>query len=293
MSIVKTLKISLIFALFIAVLAPLAVYGDGSDIPPADITDLATVGGAGSNSVQLTWTAPGADGYSEPATAYDMRLATFKFTSAQWSSLTRVTSVPVPNNVPGSQESFTLSGLNPNTTYYVAVRGADSFNVLSQVFNIVDFTTASTGPTTVSNVTFVTQLEGIVIPAAKSFTIAFYNAGTLTKAAEFTATSDSSGRVALPVTVSLAGGLYDISVSSSNYLRKKIFEYNLASNATVALPTLPAGDFNNDSIINSLDSSYISTRWFSNNATADINKDGVVNSIDWSYLSKNWFKTGD
>src|SRR3989344_8506054 len=176
MSIVKTLKISLIFALFIAVSASFVAHGDGSDIPPADITDLATAGGAGSNSVQLTWTAPGADGYSEPATAYDMRLATFKFTSAQWSSLTRVTSVPVPNNVPGSQESFTLSGLNPNTTYYVAVRGADSFNVLSQVFNIVDFTTASTGPTTVSNVTFVTQLEGVVIPAAKSFTMAFYNA---------------------------------------------------------------------------------------------------------------------
>ena len=292
MSIVKTLKISLIFALFIAVSASFVAHGDGSDIPPADITDLATAGGAGSNSVQLTWTAPGADGYSEPATAYDMRLATFKFTSAQWSSLTRVTGISAPGN-PGTQESFTLTGLNPSTTYYVAVRGVDSFNVLSQVFNIINFTTASAGPTTVSNVTFLPKLEGTAIPAAKDFTISFYNAGSLTKAAEFTAMSDSSGWVALPDTVLLAGGLYDITVSSSNYLRKKIFEYNLASNANVALPALPAGDFNNDSIINSLDSSYMGARWFSNNTTADINGDGVVNSIDWSFLGKNWFKTGD
>src|SRR3989344_8170478 len=101
MSIVKTLKISLIFALFITVSASFVAHGDGSDIPPADITDLATAGGVGRNSVQLTWTAPGADGYSEPATAYDMRLATSRFTAAQWSSLMRVTGTPAPGN-PGT-----------------------------------------------------------------------------------------------------------------------------------------------------------------------------------------------
>ena len=294
MSIEKMSK-NIIIALFIAFLMPMVVFADGSAMPPSDIFDLAVAGGVGGTSAQLTWTAPSADGNAlllEPVTSYDMRIATAEFFASQWSSRTVVTGMPTPGQ-PGTQESFTLSGLNPNTTYYVAVRGVDSFGLLSPGFNLITFATASAGPTTVSNVTFVPQLEGIAIPVAKSFTIAFYNAGTLTKAAEFTATSDSSGRVALPGTVSLAGGLYDITVSSSNYLRKKIFEYNLASNATVALPTMPAGDFNNDSIINSLDSSYISTRWFSNNATADINKDGVVNSIDWSYLSKNWFKTGD
>ena len=59
------------------------------------------------------------------------------------------------------------------------------------------------------------------------------------------------------------------------------------------LPVLLAGDFDGNNLINSLDSSYITARWFTSDAVADINKDGLVNSIDVSFLIKNWFKAGD
>lgn len=281
--------IALIFVSGIGVM-PGFVRADGATIPPASIVDLA-VANAGSSSVQLTWSAPGADGYVEPATSYDMRIANYNFTMASWSTLTQVSGTPTPGQ-PGIQESFAVTGLTPSIGYYVAVRGKDSFGTMSTAYNMVSFTTASAGPTSVSNVIFSPRLEAVQIPSGKSVTITLYNAGTAVSAGVFTATTDATGRVALPGTTSIPAGLYDIMISSQGYLRKKLFAYNVSSNAVITLPVLPVGDINNDSIINSLDWSVMSGKWFSNDATTDVNKDGIVNSIDWSYLSKNWFQTG-
>lgn len=285
------LIVSIILAASGIVLMPGFVRADGATIPPASIFNL-TVINVGSSSAQLTWSAVGADGYVEPATAYDMRIAQHNFVMSEWNSLMRVTGTPAPAQ-PGVYESFSITGLSPNTTYYVAVRAADSFGTMSSAYNMVWFTTASAGSTSVSNVLFSPRLEAMQIPSGKSFTIALYNFGTATIAAQFTGIADVAGRVALPTTASVPAGLYDIMVSSQGYLRKKLFEYNVSSNTIITLPILSVGDVNNDNIINSLDWSVMSGRWFSNDAAADINKDGIVNSIDWSYLSKNWFLTGD
>lgn len=285
------LIISIILAFGGIVLMPDFVHADGATIPPASIFNLSVVN-VGSSSAQLTWSAVGADGYVEPATAYDMRLAQHNFTMSEWNSLVRVTGTPTPAQ-PGIQESFAVTGLNSNTTYYVAVRAVDSFGTMSAAYNMVWFTTASAGPTSVSNVLFSPRLEATQIPSGKTFTIALYNSGTAVIAAQFTGTTDAAGRVGLPTTATISAGLYDIMVSSQGYLRKKLFEYNVSSNAIIILPMLPVGDINNDNIINSLDWSVMSGRWFSNDTATDINKDGIVNSIDWSYLSKNWFLTGD
>lgn len=283
--------ISIILALGGIAPAPGFVRADGATIPPASIFNL-TVVNVGSSSAQLTWSAVGADGYVEPATAYDMRLAQHNFTMGEWNSLVRVTGTPTPAQ-PGMQESFAVTGLYPNTMYYVAVRAVDSFGTMSTAYNMVWFTTTSAGPTAVSNVLFSPRLEAMQIPSGKTFVITLYNPGTATTAAQFTGTADATGRVALPTTATISAGLYDIMASSQGYLRKKLFEYNVSSNAIITLPMLPVGDINNDNIINSLDWSVMSGRWFSSDAAADINKDGIVNSIDWSYLSKNWFLTGD
>lgn len=293
----KARKISIFLIISIILVAsgitmmPGFVHADGAAIPPASIFDLKVVN-VGSSSAQLTWSAVGADGYVESATAYDMRIAEYSFVMSSWNSLARVTGTPTPAQ-PGMQESFTATGLYPNTTYYIAVRAVDSFGTMATSYNMVWFTTTSAGSTSVSNVLFSPRLEATQIPSGKNVTIALYTAGTATVAAQFTALADTAGRVTLPATATISAGLYDIMVSSQGYLRKKLFEYNVSSNAIITLPILPVGDINNDNIINSLDWSVMSGRWFSNDATADINKDGIVNSIDWSYLSKNWFVTGD
>lgn len=144
-----------------------------------------------------------------------------------------------------------------------------------------------------TNVMFYPYLQAVTSAAGKSFTISFSPPDTATTTAQFTATADSLGRVALPSTLGLAAGRYDITVSSPTYLSKKLLNYNVVSNISIQLPVLPAGDLNSDNIINSLDWSVMSTRWFSSDATADLNKDGLVNSLDWSVMSGNWFRTGE
>jgi glucose/arabinose dehydrogenase len=48
------------------------------------------------------------------------------------------------------------------------------------------------------------------------------------------------------------------------------------------------GDFNSDGFVNSIDFSYMNSKWNTNDATADLNKDGVVNTLDYSVMIKNW-----
>ncbi|MBX4187885.1 MAG: hypothetical protein KW793_01990 [Candidatus Doudnabacteria bacterium] len=55
--------------------------------------------------------------------------------------------------------------------------------------------------------------------------------------------------------------------------------------------TVLQGDVNNDKIVNSIDWSYMNSKWLTNDPTADLNKDGVVNSIDFSIMNSNWLKT--
>src|SRR3989344_8815389 len=232
--------------------------------PPADIMDLEAVN-VGSSSAQFKWTAPGADGLVEPATSYDFRMSTSSITLATWGTKARVLGTPTPGQ-PGTQETFTLAGLTPSTAYYFAIRGVDSLGVLSQFFNIVATTTLASGNLGVTDVSFYPKIDGIAIPANRNFTVTLYNAGTVSQAYQFTGTADSNGKINLPTSANVQAGNYDILIYSQYYLKKKLLNYNLSSNANVNLPVLPTGD---------------------------LNKDGLVNSIDRSYLIKNWMVSGD
>ena len=60
---------------------------------------------------------------------------------------------------------------------------------------------------------------------------------------------------------------------------------------TLSAQTL-IGDFNNDGAVNSLDWSYMNSKWNTNDAAADLNDDGIVNSIDYSLLVQNLGSSG-
>jgi formylglycine-generating enzyme required for sulfatase activity len=107
--------------------------------PPAAVTDLVE-GTPTANSVPLTWTAPGADGSTGTATRYDVRYSTSTITEANWSSASQASGEPTPH-VAGTLESFTVTGLSSNTTYYFALKTRDEVTTnWSELSNAVSAT---------------------------------------------------------------------------------------------------------------------------------------------------------
>jgi hypothetical protein len=117
----------------------------GTDVTaPRAITDLAVTSTTGT-SMSLRWTAPGDDGGTGTATSYDVRYSTSAITSANWASAVPATGEPAPA-VAGTQQTFTVTGLNPSRTYYVAIRASDEIPNLSALSNVPSGTTLDTIP---------------------------------------------------------------------------------------------------------------------------------------------------
>jgi chitodextrinase len=115
------------------------------EVAPADITDLMAINPTGT-SLTLIWTAPGDDGDSGTAAQYDIRFATSPITEANWTAAAQISGVPSPQPA-GSNESFTVEDLNPNTTYYFAIKTADEVPNWSGLSNVAsDSTTGDQTP---------------------------------------------------------------------------------------------------------------------------------------------------
>jgi len=95
-----------------------------------------TASSSAPNSVTLNWTAPGDDGASGQAAFYDIRYSTATITVANWTSASQVSGEPTPKSV-GLAETFTVTGLNPSTTYYFAIKTADEVPNWSVLSNVV------------------------------------------------------------------------------------------------------------------------------------------------------------
>ncbi len=170
------------------------------------------------NSVTLHWTAPGDDSTSGTAAQYDIRYSTSNITQANWASATQVTGEPTPH-VAGTAESMLITGLQPATTYYFAIKAADEVANWSSLSNIAAITTANEQ----------------VAPASIT-TLAITNRTGTTITLKWTATGDDS----------LTGTCtsYDIRYSSS-----AITEANWASATQVSGEPTPHAAGTQDSMI--------------------------------------------
>jgi hypothetical protein len=94
------------------------------------------------NSVPLTWTASGDDSLTGTATSYDLRYSTALITAANFASATQVTGEPTPG-APGASQSYTVTGLQPATTYWFAIKTADDVGNWSLVSNVISKATSA------------------------------------------------------------------------------------------------------------------------------------------------------
>jgi hypothetical protein len=111
-------------------------------IPPASIESL-SADSVSSNTVSLSWTAPGDDNNTNgPATVYDVRYSTAPIDSANFDSAMEATGEPAPGN-PGTTDVFTVEDLEPETEYYFALKTADQTPSWSGISNVVSSTPSS------------------------------------------------------------------------------------------------------------------------------------------------------
>ena len=102
---------------------------------PASVSDL-VVTGLLLTQMELTWTATGDDGMTGMANAYDLRYSTAPITEENWENATPAVGEPKPQK-PGSKETFLVPGLEPDTTYYFALKVLDNVGNASPLSNVV------------------------------------------------------------------------------------------------------------------------------------------------------------
>jgi hypothetical protein len=99
------------------------------------------------NSVTVSWTTPGDDSLTGTASSFDLRYSTSAITAANFSSATRWTGTPTPA-APGTRQSVTVTGLQPATTYWFAIKTADEVPNWAGISNIIQRTTLAAPDTT-------------------------------------------------------------------------------------------------------------------------------------------------
>lgn len=108
---------------------------------PSTVTDLSIVS-ATTVGLRIVWTAPGDDGTSGTATAYDVRRSEQPITGENWDAATPVASAPVPTAA-GSFQTCMVAGLAEGSTHHLALRARDEAGHWSGISNVAAGTTNS------------------------------------------------------------------------------------------------------------------------------------------------------
>ena len=189
------------------------VFLDHTPAPP-DITAPAAVGNLAtssptSNSIVLTWAAPGDNGTEGTASQYDIRYATSAITEANWEAATQCPNEPPPSPA-GIPESFTVTGLSPNTEYWVALKTADGVPNWSGLSNspsgmtegggvqtmhvsVIDVSLKEKGPN-VNAIATVTIVDALGAPVSEAMVSGLWSGATSDTDSGIT---DASGKVSL------------------------------------------------------------------------------------------------
>jgi len=108
---------------------------------PGMINDLAPIDPT-SNTIGLTWTAPGDDGNVGRANSYEVRYSTSTITEGSWAAATRAGNEPTPGPY-GTAEAMEVRNLTASTYYYFAAKAFDEWGNAGPISNVA---TASTLP---------------------------------------------------------------------------------------------------------------------------------------------------
>lgn len=104
------------------------------DMAPFPITNLKAAA-INDTDFRLTWTPTGDDGDIGTASQYDIRYATNTINDGNWGLAHQVVGEAAPRTS-GEPDTFTVTGLNPNTNYYFAMKIGDEADNWSWLSNV-------------------------------------------------------------------------------------------------------------------------------------------------------------
>jgi chitodextrinase len=114
---------------------------------PAAVADLSALA-LSDTQIRISWTAPGDDGSTGTATAYDLRRSSSAITSdGLFTAATPVTGLSAPQGA-GSAEQFVVTGLSASTTYHFAIKTRDEVPNWSALSNSPSATTSTSSDVT-------------------------------------------------------------------------------------------------------------------------------------------------
>ncbi len=110
-------------------------------VSPGDITALA-LHSVSSSSITITFAATGDDGIIGAASSYDVRYSEAPITASNFASAARATGIRTPGNS-GDTETVTISGLQGDTEYYIALKALDEVGNASRMSAVLQAKTAA------------------------------------------------------------------------------------------------------------------------------------------------------
>ena len=128
------------------------------EVAPSTTTDLVAATGTATGALSLSFTAPGDDGTSGRATAYDVRWSLNAIDANSFASATTLTS-PTPSTA-GALQTFTVSGLPDETTVHIALRTRDDVGNWSGVSNDASAMTMDVAPAAITDLQTIAKGAG-------------------------------------------------------------------------------------------------------------------------------------
>jgi formylglycine-generating enzyme required for sulfatase activity len=173
--------------------------------PPAQVTNLDHQT-PGTNSVTLTWSAPGDDGTTGQASAYDLRYMSGDDSAFSWETATQVAGEP-SCHAPGTAEVCTVTGLTAGETYTFGLKTADERSNWSPLSNLE---TVRIGDGTSGCQILPTTLVfgSVTVGSTKDLSFAITNNGTA-------ALSGTVSEACTPFSLVSGGGGYTLSAGQS------------------------------------------------------------------------------
>jgi hypothetical protein len=222
---------------------------------PAAISDLALqIGSPSTSQIKLTWTATGDDGSSGLASKYIIKRSKSEITATNFDSATTVYNTLSPKAA-GSAETFTVTGLSANTTYYFAIKVQDEVPNTSSISNVMFRSTSNDLPT----VSGINKVKG-TNDSAVSITVTGNNfvSGTNTlrfsnadNTFEIAGTYVSATSLTASIPVGAPVGNYGLKIVNSNGVSASLSSAYTVEEAPKPLPTVknitPTNVSSNDS----------------------------------------------